>query len=348
MSNLPSGYTKLDYIVFDGSTYFNTGILSTATTKIVCKLKTSTQSRVIFGSRTSTSEDGLVFGFFGSSSAFAAYGGASVSNSIGFNPINTLMTVVLSSSDYTINGASKTITRGTFKNFYNIFLGSWNNAGSPDSRMYVGNIYSFSIYYGDTLKLNYIPVKSSSGTVGFYETVSGTFKTPTTGTLTGGTVSTITYKTVIANAIEGFNDIQKKIYDNSGQLSTPTASSPASVSNIIGALKPANLGAISVVKAATYMETSTTDKSSGIQCSVNASYMTMGAGLVKQNIQNSGSLTFYLTGLTVPSDGTLNSLIVNGTAKVKDDSTGSVIWDGWKISISKSSTEDILVFDPVE
>lgn len=56
----------------------------------------------------------------------------------------------------------------------------------------------------------------------------------------------ITYKTVIVNAIKGFNDIQNKIYTNSGQLVAPANSADSgvsSVSDILGALNSATLTA---------------------------------------------------------------------------------------------------------
>ncbi len=42
----------------------------------------------------------------------------------------------------------------------------------------------------------------------------------------------LTYKTVIEQAMKGFNDIQKKIYGNSGQLVTPNNSTDAGVSSL--------------------------------------------------------------------------------------------------------------------
>ena len=50
-------------------------------------------------------------------------------------------------------------------------------------------------------------------------------------------MANITYKTVIASAIKGFNDIQNKIYNNSGLLSAVSTSNPASVEDIVDALE---------------------------------------------------------------------------------------------------------------
>lgn len=214
---LPSGYTKLTHVVFNGAQYVKTGIKTPTNNiddiKIICKFSTTTSGKCFIGARKDTSTSAIIFGYFGTSSAYSGYGGSSTNKSTTINCMNgSLHTVILSKNLYKIDGVNQTIARGSFSTTpYEIFLGSWNNNGSVDSRYFVGNVYSFKIYKNGGLITDLIPCKNSSGVVGFYDDINSKFITNSgSGSFSAGSTSTntVTYKTVINESIQGFNDIQ--------------------------------------------------------------------------------------------------------------------------------------------
>ena len=202
-SLLPNGYRQVEYVEFTGSQYIDTGILSKQSLTIESGFSTTTASKLLFGARTSASASGLVFGYFASSSSYVGFGGGTAMYSTTLNPMNgSKHTVVLSNGIYTIDGVDQTISnRGTLSNFYNIYLGTWNNANTADNRMFVGKVYSFIIYDGDTIASYLVPcVNESTGKAGMYDVVSGTFLAPVGGDLTAGNASYITSSSVVATA----------------------------------------------------------------------------------------------------------------------------------------------------
>ena len=202
---LPHEYQEVEYLEFTGTQYINTNILTKQTLKVVSEFSTTSVSKVMFGARKDSSNDSLIFGYFfitnqSFSAAYVGFGGRTSSQGHNLFILDGQKhKIILSDSEYTIDNINQAIgTRGTFVNFYNIYLGTWNNADIPDYRYYVGNVYSFKIYDNNSLILNLIPCyRKSDNEIGMYDTVNKVFYTNQgTGTFLKGNnvVHTIRYK----------------------------------------------------------------------------------------------------------------------------------------------------------
>lgn len=173
-------YTELEYIELTGTQYIKTGVLTSKKLKCECTFSTNTPQRVLFGARKSPTSDGLISGYFETNptlSAFVAYGGASSRFSTTITCTdNNVHTITLSDTEYTIDNEEQTIdNRGTFTNFYEIYLGTWNNAGVGDIRMHIGKIYSFKIYDNNVLIRDFIPVLDKDYECCMYDKVNKKF-----------------------------------------------------------------------------------------------------------------------------------------------------------------------------
>ena len=154
----------------------------------------------------------------------------------------------------------------------------------------------------------------------------------------------VTYKTVIANAINGFNRIQNAIYTNSAQLSTASASDSESlytIDEIVNALGPATLTALGPTIASNDNATLSTTDTSGILIRANGGAGVSSPGLVSKGSRVSKSSIKYLTDITVPSGKTLNSVNNSGAITgVSNSGTMTVLSNtsGLKISSNSGTT----------
>lgn len=188
---LPAEYEEVEYIESTGTQYIDTGVLTAQDIELDLKFSTGVTQRCCMGARYSTSSSSLVWGYPEIGKAYVGFGGATT-------PYNTtpatlydrtMHNVILSSSKYTIDGISQTISnRGTLSRFYNILLFTWSNAGVPDERMWVGNVYEFKIKKNDVLIRNFIPCyRKSDNVTGLYDLVNNQFYTNAgTGTFLRG------------------------------------------------------------------------------------------------------------------------------------------------------------------
>ena len=204
-SLVPSEYQQVEYIQSSGTQYIDTNVLTKQSLEMNCEFSTTTSGRVLFGARTSTTANSLIFGYFTTNSAYVGFGGASTSYTTTLNAMNgNKHKVKLNSNMYTIDNVNQTINnRGTLSEYYSIYLGSWNTAGTADSRMFIGKIYSFSIL--DNLKLirNLIPCykKTDADHPGLCDTVTGHFYgNEGTGNFTKGATQYITNSSTVTQA----------------------------------------------------------------------------------------------------------------------------------------------------
>ena len=234
-SLLPEGYTQVEYIEASGTQYINTGIKTKQTLVIESEYATDTASKLFFGARSSSSANGIVFGYFGTTSSYVGFGGSSANYSTTINPMdNSKHKVLLSNNYYKLDGVNQTISnRTTLTSFNDIYLGTWNTNGSADSRMYIGKIYRFTIYDGNDLVLDLIPcINNSTGKAGMYDIVSDTFfGNNGTGDFTSGNVEYILATTIVKNP--GNHDIYAKWSIN--DPATPTITRTGDATKIYGA-----------------------------------------------------------------------------------------------------------------
>lgn len=172
------GYTELDYIESTGTQYINTEVKTSLNLRIECEYSTTTANKVLFGARTNASEDCLIFGYFyRTTSYYANFGGATSINEGNIsNADGNKHKVVMSNDVFTIDNASQLIKKGELNNSLDIYLFSWDNNGTADSRKFIGKIYSFKIYNNDTLIRDLRPArKNSDGTICMYDKVNEKF-----------------------------------------------------------------------------------------------------------------------------------------------------------------------------
>ncbi|MBQ7245225.1 MAG: hypothetical protein IJS34_02540 [Alphaproteobacteria bacterium] len=199
-NNLPSEYTELQYIESTGTQYITTDVIANQNTSAEIKFVPTSvyMSNSVFGARTSKTSDAFNIwepGIEGVIIANLGNKGTVVSN---VTPVlNETYVVYLSSTRFSVNDYTTTIS-GT-ENFstpsglqlFNIYGGncSTTTSSGAGNRFFSGKVYYFKVWQGDSLALNLIPAKNSSGVVGMYDTVSGTFFTNAgSGTFTAGPV----------------------------------------------------------------------------------------------------------------------------------------------------------------
>lgn len=180
---LPKEYQQVEYLEFTGTQYINTNILTKQALKVVSEFSTTTVNKWFFGARKSQYYDSLTFGYFqiynNDYCAYHGFGGGTGRYIITLCPQDGNKHIVeLSNNEYKIDNINQNLYKGTFTEFYNIYLGTINNDNTADYRMYVGNVYSFKIYDNDSLILNLIPCyRISDNEIGMYDVVNDVFYT---------------------------------------------------------------------------------------------------------------------------------------------------------------------------
>ena len=238
---LPSGYMQAEYIETSGTQYFDTGYIPNQNTRLVMDVYplsisdslVGTAYKGLFGCRRAMNTD--AFGIWiradgikpnYNDSALDAY-------LIDIHPVQRLQ-IDMSPGKVTVNGISKTTTTATFTTQYPLILFSYNSGGTIDERMTDAKLYSCQIYESGTLVRDFVPcVVKSSGVVGLYDTVSGSFYEPI------GSGSVIAHVTIpmnwsenidgvvtpIVGGYENVDGVPKRIlrtYENVGGVIVPT------------------------------------------------------------------------------------------------------------------------------
>ena len=209
---LPEGYTLLPYLKANKNAQVKTGYTPAATDKIVmtwCPTQTST-TETLWCARTSPSSAGFT--------AFSYYGqkvGITINGTI-YNESDTPPSgftvkkrdLLAAYTKYTViaDGAAKTLAvtnaftgaevvnaSWTVANNFSVgsqlclFASHGSSAATANGNYSSHFLYSFKVYdAAGTLKLDLVPAKNSSGTVGLYDTVGNSFKTKST---TGGSLT---------------------------------------------------------------------------------------------------------------------------------------------------------------
>lgn len=197
-SNLPSGYVEVDYIEGNGNCYTVIDYIPNRKTKIVgsAALISTTNDPVLFGARTDNNGNQFVLWFNRYDSTQAkvgfVYGTNTWSTSTDCNDgrlipyvIGEQFTFLLSLDDeFNINDTFvHNITENGAPADYlklGIFALVDDSLGNieSDNQIFAGRMYEFKIYEDDVLVVELIPaVNSTTGSVGFYDTVNDKFYT---------------------------------------------------------------------------------------------------------------------------------------------------------------------------
>ena len=183
--DLPAGYSRVDYIQFNGASWIDTGIIGTQDTQINARFtwENSTQ-RHLFGCTSSDNTASITSYMngswrFGNKSATKTF-----SNKNPMLPYSALVnktTISITNSATSISGVNTFETVGTL-----LLGGARDSDGTLPSVGIVGKVYFFAIWQGEELVRKLVPV--TDGTVfRFYDMVSKAFFDSITDTpLDGG------------------------------------------------------------------------------------------------------------------------------------------------------------------
>lgn len=171
-------YTFPEYLAFNADMVFDTGVYCTENTKIdVSFTNESSDARYLYGART-TNNTASVTAYLTSSGAWRfgnTYRNYTVSAS------EQIHNFVVSKNGITRDGVTNSFVQ-TVKEFecpWTLTVGSpRTTSGGKAEAQYIGKIYHFRMYDGNTLILDWIPCTKSDGSRGFYDNVTGKFVAP--------------------------------------------------------------------------------------------------------------------------------------------------------------------------
>lgn len=177
MSVKKENYTELEYLEGTGTQYINTEIKTKQSLRVECTFSGNQISTLLFGGRKNTGENSLVWGFNSVNYAYLGFGGNTQRNNVTVNTVdNNKHTIIMSNDLYTIDEIDQVLSnRGTFTEFYNIYLFTWNNANSADKRYFKGKVYDFRIYDNDVLIQHLVPVLDSNNTPCMFDKITQKF-----------------------------------------------------------------------------------------------------------------------------------------------------------------------------
>ena len=194
---VPGGYTELEYVTNAANTYLNTGIIPNVDDiEMEIKVKATVGSWYIFQNRNTANR---LFGISGSYE----------NNTINVTAFNRSLTSTISRTSghlYIVKGTMKYGNRTlyvkdlteniedtkttTYDAYEQQTLPLWLFGNQQGNRVSAGNsVYYAKMKIGGVDVMNYIPARrNSDNAVGFYDTISGTFKTVSEGSLIAGPV----------------------------------------------------------------------------------------------------------------------------------------------------------------
>lgn len=167
-------YEIIDRVYFNKNKAFNTGYYGNNTTSIdVMFQRTSTSSAAyLFG----LTQGNRLTGYLSSGSAYWRYGNA--------YPTFATATLkiykgVVTPGKTTVDDTSKTFTVNEFTTLDPVPVGGYKSGTNPITKHYIGYIYYFRMWHGDTLLVDWYPCKRlSDGVEGFWDCVTQTFIEP--------------------------------------------------------------------------------------------------------------------------------------------------------------------------
>lgn len=164
-----------DKLSFDGAKYVNLEYKPTSNTKIDIDFFQTTAAKFLFGCRTSgSSSDAFAFIAY-ATSMYPQFGSFQAVVSPTDMSLNEKHRLVLSQDGaYIDDTAVKTFDTMNFTSTLDLYIGTRNQSGTLDSRMFVGDIYSIAIYENDELVRYYLPAIKNND-YGFLDIINGDF-----------------------------------------------------------------------------------------------------------------------------------------------------------------------------
>ena len=181
VSELPEGFTRLQYIRSTGSQYLASNFKPNQNTRVVMDFRNNGDYSslgagvaVLFGTRNGQSDS--AFALWLGATSYPQYG------SVAYNANGTITTDINKRLIYDFNknvvsigGETITCASKTFASGYPLYFLTLNQAGAVQARYASGDWYAGQAYDDGVLALNYIPCLNESGEAGMWETVTQEF-----------------------------------------------------------------------------------------------------------------------------------------------------------------------------
>jgi hypothetical protein len=181
--DLPAGYSRVDYIQFDGTQTVDTGIICNQNTKIQLAFTRERSSQHYMFGVASSDNTASVTAYMGGGWRF---GNKSATKTPTTNA-NMIYSGVVDKTNVTITGSASAISGvNEFETVGSLLLGACRNSnGTLGASQFIGKIFFFAMWEGDEQVLKLVPV--TDGTVfRFYDMVSKAFFDSITDTPLGG------------------------------------------------------------------------------------------------------------------------------------------------------------------
>lgn len=185
-SELPNGYTRVDYIQFSGSQWIDTGIIGNQDTQVnVSFTWESRTQRHLFGCQSADNTKSMTSYMNGS----WRFGNKSSSKSFSSkNPMLPYCALVNSTTISTTNSVTSISGVDDFETVGTLLLGGCRDSdGTTPSAGIVGKVFFFYLWQGEEQALKLVPVTDGNGVYRFFDLMSKTFFDSITDTpLDGG------------------------------------------------------------------------------------------------------------------------------------------------------------------
>lgn len=179
-SELPSGYIKVDYIKFTGEQAIDSKIVCNKDTKIkVLFTRDNSSSQYLYGVA-SSNNTASVTAYLSTTGAWR-FGDKYINRAISTNE-NIIRTAIVSSNNIVSeSGTSSYASVSNFETIGSLYIGSCRMTdGSISDNKFIGKIFSYEIWQGDTLVFKIVPVVNADGVYRFWDVVSKDFATTLT------------------------------------------------------------------------------------------------------------------------------------------------------------------------
>lgn len=170
---LTDGYELVEYVTFDGTVAFDTGVYGNNETYIdvLFKRTNTSAAHYLFGCSSGNRLTGYL-----TSSGYWRYGSGYPT----FNTNNTSLTkAIVTPTTTTVGSTSRTFSTSAFTTAFTMPLGGHKPASGVATPSYKGYIYYFVMRHADETVVDWLPCKRlSDGVEGFWDCVSQTFIEP--------------------------------------------------------------------------------------------------------------------------------------------------------------------------
>lgn len=168
-------YTFLEYLQFNKDRRFDTGIVPTQNTVLeIVFTREDSNAAYLYGVRDSANTASVTA--YLSTSGGWRFGNKYKGYSLA---LDTVHTAKVQKSGITMDGGNTSWSISDFTANATLVVGtSRGTSGGMTAAQFIGKIYSFKMYDGSELVLDWVPCRNAAGTEGFYDNATGAFVAP--------------------------------------------------------------------------------------------------------------------------------------------------------------------------